>query len=129
MWHALATLRPVGPRVLSLALPYLVLLSPPSQAADYLLSLHDALPICEHGTDDRGVFVQHYQTDALDASLLLLTRSEEHTSELQSLRHIVCRLLLEKKKYTDVDLEATSLLVNSDRFVTASDALGTKQLV
>ena len=29
--------------------------------------------ICEHGTDDRGVFVQHYDTDALDASLLLLT--------------------------------------------------------
>src|SRR5947199_5313567 len=27
-----------------------------------------------------------------------LTRSEEHTSELQSLRHLVCRLLLEKKK-------------------------------
>src|SRR5436853_4748620 len=34
-------------------------------------------------------------------------RSEEHTSELQSLRHLVCRLLLEKKKknsetYTDM---------------------------
>src|SRR5438045_9101849 len=28
----------------------------------------------------------------------LLSRSEEHTSELQSLRHLVCRLLLEKKK-------------------------------
>src|SRR5262245_64157900 len=28
----------------------------------------------------------------------LFTRSEEHTSELQSLRHLVCRLLLEKKK-------------------------------
>src|SRR5262245_66490154 len=28
----------------------------------------------------------------------LSTRSEEHTSELQSLRHLVCRLLLEKKK-------------------------------
>src|SRR5438045_4970860 len=28
-------------------------------------------------------------------------RSEEHTSELQSLRHLVCRLLLEKKKYYD----------------------------
>src|SRR5947199_7917548 len=28
---------------------------------------------------------------------LLMNRSEEHTSELQSLRHIVCRLLLEKK--------------------------------
>src|SRR5205814_5603092 len=27
-------------------------------------------------------------------------RSEEHTSELQSLRHLVCRLLLEKKKYS-----------------------------
>src|SRR5262245_62927265 len=28
----------------------------------------------------------------------VLARSEEHTSELQSLRHLVCRLLLEKKK-------------------------------
>src|SRR5258705_4585403 len=34
------------------------------------------------------------------------TRSEEHTSELQSLRHLVCRLLLEKKKNeTDDDVE------------------------
>src|ERR1035441_11040305 len=30
--------------------------------------------------------------------IFLVTRSEEHTSELQSLRHLVCRLLLEKKK-------------------------------
>src|SRR5436853_5848661 len=29
-------------------------------------------------------------------------RSEEHTSELQSLRHLVCRLLLEKKKKKDI---------------------------
>src|ERR1035441_3169151 len=29
------------------------------------------------------------------------SRSEEHTSELQSLRHLVCRLLLEKKKTKD----------------------------
>src|SRR5947199_780530 len=29
-------------------------------------------------------------------------RSEEHTSELQSLRHLVCRLLLEKKKWRGV---------------------------
>src|SRR5258705_8572112 len=35
----------------------------------------------------------------LDAVLLIeILRSEEHTSELQSLRHLVCRLLLEKKK-------------------------------
>src|SRR2546425_6452419 len=31
-----------------------------------------------------------------------LTRSEEHTSELQSLAYLVCRLLLEKKKPTNV---------------------------
>src|SRR5262245_62249022 len=31
-------------------------------------------------------------------SLRATSRSEEHTSELQSLRHLVCRLLLEKKK-------------------------------
>src|SRR5437899_7957099 len=32
--------------------------------------------------------------------LRILQRSEEHTSELQSLRHLVCRLTLEKKKTT-----------------------------
>src|SRR5262245_64842931 len=39
---------------------------------------------------------------AIAASALALAapRSEEHTSELQSLRHLVCRLLLEKKKHT-----------------------------
>src|SRR5205814_8003083 len=31
------------------------------------------------------------------------SRSEEHTSELQSLRHLVCRLLLEKKKLLGAD--------------------------
>src|SRR5258705_1315838 len=35
-------------------------------------------------------------------------RSEEHTSELQSLRHLVCRLLLEKKKKPDHVLTAVS---------------------
>src|SRR5436853_4954750 len=37
-------------------------------------------------------------------------RSEEHTSELQSLRHLVCRLLLEKKKkeYTTIRSICTS---------------------
>src|SRR5437899_9137769 len=32
------------------------------------------------------------------ADVVQACRSEEHTSELQSLRHLVCRLLLEKKK-------------------------------
>src|ERR1035441_1704903 len=49
------------------------------------------------------------------APIMRLTiRSEEHTSELQSLRHLVCRLLLEKKKQTQVRPERavsrTSLL-------------------
>src|SRR5437899_4664901 len=35
----------------------------------------------------------------VDDSVTDLRRSEEHTSELQSLRHLVCRLLLEKKKH------------------------------
>src|SRR5258705_1378450 len=40
-------------------------------------------------------------------------RSEEHTSELQSLRHLVCRLLLEKKKLTVayVAFRETSLIL------------------
>src|SRR5438046_8476328 len=36
-----------------------------------------------------------------DATIRSLTRSEEHTSELQSLTNLVCRLLLEKKKKRD----------------------------
>src|SRR5205814_4588068 len=44
---------------------------------------------------------QGYSATATGAAYLpfALLRSEEHTSELQSLRHLVCRLLLEKKKY------------------------------
>src|SRR5205814_3445729 len=37
-------------------------------------------------------------------------RSEEHTSELQSLRHLVCRLLLEKKKnQANISFKATTV--------------------
>src|SRR5438552_18549785 len=64
----------------------------------YTLSLHDALPIypLTAGLDhvlgpvadgDEPPGVHHHQR-----------RSEEHTSELQSPDHLVCRLLLEKKK-------------------------------
>src|SRR5947199_6669416 len=42
-------------------------------------------------------------------------RSEEHTSELQSLRHLVCRLLLEKKKNLAKDhLEARTRKISSE---------------
>src|SRR5690625_7025816 len=44
-------------------------------------------------TDMAGKHIQLINT------LTNLTRSEEHTSELQSRGHLVCRLLLEKKKY------------------------------
>src|SRR2546422_7695033 len=42
-------------------------------------------------------------TSAPASSSMPLTRSEEHTSELQSRLHLVCRLLLEKKK-TEISL-------------------------
>src|SRR5947199_10254886 len=56
----------------------------------YTLSLHDALPI----SPVRPLPV----CGRWRRRLCLRVRSEEHTSELQSLRHLVCRLLLEKKK-------------------------------
>src|SRR3989304_9544876 len=58
----------------------------------YTLSLHDALPIsCVCFAPDRCV---GWRTGAHGM------RSEEHTSELQSRLHLVCRLLLEKKNHT-----------------------------
>src|SRR5437899_11831465 len=42
--------------------------------------------------------INEFSTRLPMAISVLLLRSEEHTSELQSLRHLVCRLLLEKKK-------------------------------
>src|SRR5687767_15555834 len=43
------------------------------------------------------------------------TRSEEHTSELQSLAYLVCRLLLEKKKKQTDQLARTPLLMQYTR--------------
>src|SRR5258705_10848171 len=64
----------------------------------YTLSLHDALPICLLPTF-RGFGRAREHGGNLGAmSRKWWARSEEHTSELQSLRHLVCRLLLEKKK-------------------------------
>src|SRR5687767_15475050 len=88
-----------------------------ASAEIYTLSLHDALPIFVHpggefaevglraaedGADAGGASLD----DVLDLVLELRdarvrkARSEEHTSELQSLAYLVCRLLLEKKKLT-----------------------------
>src|SRR5262245_64284628 len=76
------------------------------------LSLHDALPIStsrsaviEVSDEGAGVPVDRRLGRGQEHELLVrpvpeqrAERSEEHTSELQSLRHLVCRLLLEKKK-------------------------------
>src|SRR5690625_6914588 len=40
----------------------------------------------------------------------LIQRSEEHTSELQSRGHLLCRLLLEKKEYIVTDISLDSLI-------------------
>src|SRR2546422_1773745 len=74
----------------------------------YTLSLHDALPISvgeELGIRHEALafqlallFVQIVEELALVLRGPNLHRSEEHTSELQSRLHLVCRLLLEKKK-------------------------------
>src|SRR3712207_8068185 len=90
----------------------------------YTLSLHDALPICQmRQVAQRGGEValavlglrreeleregrlagrRQKVVDAHPAALYegSATRSEEHTSELQSRQYLVCRLLLEKKKNT-----------------------------
>src|SRR2546425_9197178 len=83
----------------------------------YTLSLHDALPICSRPDGLLGVRVAdvlgpapghgHEVRDRdrrrpVDTGVGGDHRSEEHTSELQSLAYLVCRLLLEKKKkYTN----------------------------
>src|SRR6266850_351194 len=78
----------------------------------YTLSLHDALPISRPATD-RRIVGSHRVKRPLRQS----ARSEEHTSELQSPCNLVCRLLLEKKKYpTDSVLPVHSL----DEFVAGS---------
>src|SRR5436853_5087971 len=69
----------------------------------YTLSLHDALPIYGGGHQRR----QHEHGAGKAVAERMLSRSEEHTSELQSLRHLVCRLLLEKKKKSDAEVPVT----------------------
>src|SRR5438874_7400469 len=66
----------------------------------YTLSLHDALPISQRIRAVRA-FPGESGPAAPEVPIrrrCLIDRSEEHTSELQSRRDLVCRLLLEKKK-------------------------------
>src|SRR5690625_6937958 len=74
------------------------------------LSLHDALPILvkkSPAPDDARTFIIELTDEGHEYTKRAYTaqnrresqwRSEEHTSELQSRGHLVCRLLLEKRK-------------------------------
>src|SRR5437016_8815903 len=79
--------------------------TPPTEI--YTLSLHDALPILISAMEDTGTmqaltFLS--QAGRVDLQRVLEIRSEEHTSELQSLTNLVCRLLLQKKKHLHLEL-------------------------
>src|SRR5437868_9975600 len=81
----------------------------------YTLSLHDALPISKRAS---GLRSWQSKRQRRDEGLYCLTRSqrrrrsatrsEEHTSELQSRFDLVCRLLLEKKNRERFEITETS---------------------
>src|SRR5437870_7359421 len=75
----------------------------PAPPGIYTLSLHDALPISTVALGSGFVVAISFGTAVTfgggnRVSGATTLRSEEHTSELQSRGHLVCRLLLEKKK-------------------------------
>src|SRR5215469_18838940 len=77
-----------------LAIPYLFFFfffNDTATTEIYTLSLHDALPISRPRWNGLA---------GTPTTSHCVWRSEEHTSELQSRRDLVCRLLLEKKKKT-----------------------------
>src|SRR5438874_5329975 len=58
------------------------------------------------GTEEAIVMVE---SGALEVSTMTMARSEEHTSELQSRRDLVCRLLLEKKKKNNKHIHSQTI--------------------
>src|SRR5438309_8761443 len=76
---------------------------PTRRSSDLSLRLRDMASHFSEGTKPSAWVVRVYSTtltskNPLASSTALSRRSEEHTSELQSQFHLVCRLLLEKKK-------------------------------
>src|SRR2546422_11562400 len=74
----------------------------------YTLSLHDALPISSLPREGLPCATTRLEVagtaiaPAANPEIDDVDRSEEHTSELQSRLHLVCRLLLEKKKKKNI---------------------------
>src|SRR5438128_5721804 len=80
------------------------LFNAPAPTEIYTLSLHDALPICTTLNLSGGAFTGSATSSItgsadfiVSGATATLGRSEEHTSELQSRKHIVCRPLIEIK--------------------------------
>src|SRR5438046_7456704 len=100
----------------------------PAPTQIYTLSLHDALPILAMNSPTTSsrrrsarcatrATTSRPCSGVFPASIRCAARSEEHTSELQSLTNLVCRLLLEKKKKqvirsTQHDTSATTKSAN-----------------
>src|SRR2546425_13125166 len=101
-----------SPMILTLLYSFFFFFNDTATTEIYTLSLHDALPIStasgsmsctrRHCTRPPARAPPPAPTRPPPASrwptYSYTTRSEEHTSELQSLAYLVCRLLLEKKK-------------------------------
>src|SRR5690625_5832945 len=78
----------------SMCTPIMAGISPTtSPRATSLRKISSSLPPPEQDS-------RHLHLNSSSGSLEPIPRSEEHTSELQSRGHLVCRLLLEKKKHT-----------------------------
>src|SRR5438046_3414223 len=68
-----------------------------------------------HGIEPDVVPLEHILRRNLHRFAALIKRSEEHTSELQSLTNLVCRLLLEKKKQNNEQTRHTTNSKKSDK--------------
>src|SRR5690554_7768079 len=86
----------------------------------YTLSLHDALPILRTMLSLKLWLAVDWLCQSFDI-LYHTDRSEEHTSELQSRPHLVCRLLLEKKKKSVGDKWSTAWFVHGASVMQVND--------
>src|SRR3712207_8561427 len=98
-----------------MSVAYVVFFNDTATTEIYTLSLHDALPIYRQSASWSPRLVpasawtssttaarkppKKARASGWESSSARLSRSEEHTSELQSRQYLVCRLLLEKKKH------------------------------
>src|SRR5690554_7292745 len=95
----------------------------------YTLSLHDALPICTAtaattaANADKVAKAAGVKTEGQVTIADAATRSEEHTTELQSRPHLVCRPLLARKKATGPNTPASTNAASLTSPVTSVIAL------